>query len=347
MIGNFVYRLHGQTGTDRPRSAFTVIELLVVIAVISVLLALLLPAVQTAREAARRSQCANNLKQIGLGIHGFHTAQFALPSSVRPAATNTVRVGVFTQLLPYLEEKALWNRYNSSVNWSDPANLPVTSQRVAAYQCPATPNPERQDGHPDVIEWGGNSAWSANLVAVTDYAPTIGIDSRLASVFTHIVPGMGMLPKNQTSTFADVKDGLTNTLMIVESAGRPFVYRRGRQVVSEDQTQHRINGGGWSRPASDLLFAGSNRAGTIVPPTSTADAFAINATNGDDVGGEAYPHPTYVTEGSSQPYSFHVTGINALFGDGSVKFLDEGMDIAVFSALITRDKADKVSDGTY
>jgi prepilin-type processing-associated H-X9-DG protein len=191
------------------------------------------------------------------------------------------------------------------------------------------------------------------LLATTDYAATIGVDPRLETIFTttsgvkEIKAGTGILPKNKSGTFADVTDGLTNTIMIVESAGRPFVYRRGPQMVSEKLEEHRVNAGGWVRPASDLLFAGSNKLGTVIPPTSTTDAVALNATNGDSVGGAAYPHPVYGTEGTSQPFAFHGTGVNVLFGDGSVKTIDEAIDIRVFAGLITRDQAERIDDAAF
>lgn len=338
------------------RHAFTIIELLVVIAIISVLIALLLPAVQQARESARRSQCLNNMKQLGLAIHNFHDQKRRLPSSIRPSASSTVRVGALTQLLPFIDEKNLWDNYSTAVNWSDVANRPVGQTRINSFQCPSSPRPDRLDGNPDVIQSGGNSAFvaAANLfTATTDYAATIGVDPRLEAVFTNasgvkeIKAGTGVLPKNKTGTFADVTDGLSNTIMLVESAGRPFVYRRGPVLVSDKLDEHRVNAGGWVRPASDLLFSGSNKLGTVIPPTSTTDAVALNATNGDDVGGAVYPHPVYGTEGTSQPFAFHNTGANALFADGSAKLLDEAVDIRVFAALITRDQAERIDDSSF
>jgi len=106
-----------------PQSEFTVVELLVVIAIVGVLVGLLLPAVQAAREAARRVSCANNLKQLGLGIHNFHAAKNKLPSSWRPLASSTFRVGYFTQLLPYLDQQNLWEQYDANANWSHVNNV--------------------------------------------------------------------------------------------------------------------------------------------------------------------------------------------------------------------------------
>jgi prepilin-type processing-associated H-X9-DG protein len=142
-----------------------------------------------------------------------------------------------------------------------------------------------------------------------------------------------MLPKNSSLTFADVKDGLSNTIAVWESAGRPHIYQRGN-LVSEDLTNHRVNGGGWVRPASDVLFAGSNKTGTSVP------GFFLNRTNGLDIGGFAYTTTGYPapigTEGSSQPYSFHTGSVNVLLGDGSARSLSEDIDITVAAALVTR-----------
>ncbi|HMP80528.1 MAG TPA: DUF1559 domain-containing protein [Pirellulaceae bacterium] len=329
------------------RRAFTLIELLVVIAIIGILVGLLLPAVQQVREAARRTSCANHLRQLGIAIHNFHDQKQRLPSSIRPVATSTVRVGAFTQLLPFIDEKVLWDRYNTSVNWSDAVNVPVTGTRINVFLCPSSPKPARLDANPDVIQSGGNAAWEPNLVAVTDYAASIGVDPRLEANIYTVRAGVGMLPKNQVGTFGDVADGLSNTLLLIESAGRPFLYRRFEGLVSSDQTQYRVNAGGWARPASDLLFAGSSKDGTIVPAPNLDDVLAINGTNGDNVGGDPYPHPVYGTEGTSQPYSFHGSGINVILGDGSVRFIDEAVNIQVFAALVTRDKAEIIADGTY
>ena len=331
------------------RVGFTLIELLVVIAIISVLIGLLLPAVQQAREAARRSQCTNNMKQLALSVHNFYDAKKHLPSSIRPAAAGTIRLGSFVQLLPFIDKKVLWDDYDGTENWAGPNNILVTSQRIGTFECPSSPSPERLDANPDPYSTGTD--WPDTLtqpspptfVAVTDYASSIGVDDRLPAVNSLVTAGKGFFPKNEKPTFGNITDGLSNTIMLLESAGRPNLYRRGPVLVSSSLKNGRVNAGGWARAASDIKFAGSDRSGTTIPGNTV-----MNATNGENCGGSvAYPNPSYGTEGTSQPFGFHLTGTNVAFGDGSVKFIDEGVNIAVFAALITRDQAEKVSDGSY
>lgn len=338
------------------RHGFTLIELLVVIAIIAVLVAIMLPAVQAARESARRSQCSNNLKQIGLAIHNFHDSKGHLPSSVRPILSSTVRAGVFVRLLPFLDQKPLWDKYDTSVTWSDPANLPVSRLRMNTYECPSSPKHNYTlDHNPDGFV-GGTGPWTG-IVAVGDYAGSLGNSPALGALSTPASPidaststttsgsqmTNGFLPKNSQISLTDITDGVSNTIAIWESGGRPFVYRRAGLVAGGDNlVNHHTNGGGWVRPASDILFSGSSKDGTLIPGSTQAGTF-LNRTNGYDHATETYsatgyPAP-YGTEGSSQPFSFHSGGINVLFGDGRVKFLNEDIDIATAAALVSRNGA--------
>jgi len=341
-------------------AGFTLVELLVVISIIATLVGILLPAVQAAREAARRSSCQNNLKQQGIALHSFHDSKGKLPSGGRPPDASTVRCGVFVYMLPYLDQKSLWDAYDTSVTWSTANNLPVTSVRIPNFECASAPRHSNQlDHNPD-----GTTGFGTGIVAVGDYGSSLGIDPRLPSAVTGSVtisgssvaksglivpsPSMtssstggytnGMLPKNAAITFQDVTDGLSNTIAILESGGRPFVYRKGKQVDASLAAAH-TNAGGWCRPASDILFAGSTADGAAIPGPF------LNRTNGYNHASEAYgstgyPAP-YGTEGSSQPYSFHPGGLQVLVGDGAVRFIDEGAAIEVISALITRNGAGK------
>lgn len=309
---------------QQKRGAFTLVELLVVIAIIGILVALLLPAVQAAREAARRTQCLNNLRQLALAAHNFADAHKRLPSSVRPTGlTPLPRIAGLTFLLPFFEAGNLYDRYDQTLNWHHPNNA-VVNTRLPLLQCPSTPEPERIDGLPE------GSPWQATVGAVTDYSPTIYVDQRLKDLGLVEKAGKGMLEYNGRPRLGDVTDGLSNTIMYAESAGRPFLYR-GRERISDDLTLHRVNAGGWCRPASDIGVDGSSFDGSILPGSC-----AINCTNGEDVAGVPFPHPYYVSIGTSEPYAFHPGLAHFAFGDGSARAVSDTIGIREFAALVTR-----------
>jgi prepilin-type processing-associated H-X9-DG protein len=144
-----------------------------------------------------------------------------------------------------------------------------------------------------------------------------------------------MLPKNRKNNFADVTDGLTNTIMYAESAGRPFLYRRNQLISSDVVNTARTNGAGWCRPASDFSVDGFSEDGL----TATG-LFVINITNGENSAGVAFPLPYYGSEGTGEVYAFHPGGANILFGDGAVKFVSDQIRVRQFAKLVTRDKAE-------
>lgn len=329
--------------TANGRRGFTLIELLVVIAIIAVLIALLLPAVQQAREAARRSQCKNNLKQVGLAEHGFHDTFRHLATSNRPPGTGTKRISGMTRILPYLDQAPLYNLYNQALQWSDPnaTQRAVVSTKLTVLICPSNPKGGALDGDPDSTTTPGG--WAQNVAASGDYALAKGLDSGITPYVSVALPGLfsdptnaanqyyaGMFPQNIDAKFADVTDGLSNTIALHESAGRPYVYRRGKQFGSPPSA--RVNGGGWCRPASEVLVTGQVADGSALFGT-----VPFNATNGHNVGGESYPSGAFGVQSTGQPYSFHTGGAHFLMGDGSVRFINENISMNTFASLVTRD----------
>jgi prepilin-type N-terminal cleavage/methylation domain-containing protein len=317
--------------------AFTLVELLVVIAIIGVLVALLLPAIQAAREAARRSQCINNLKQMGLTVQNYHDAHKKVPVSARPVGLTTApRIAAITHLLPYMEQTNLRQQFDLTKNWSHADNRNAVNTHIPTLQCPSDPeSPTRFDGVPE------NSPWLPEVSSPTAYSPTVWVDKRLADqnfVDKTLVDGNGlaldqpgiMEYNNVNVSFKYVTDGLSNTILMAESAGRPHRYFKG--TGNGDLTTSRVNSGGWCRPASDILVQGWN-TGTDQP----IGIAAINATNGEDIVLIGYPHPVLSTFGTGQPYSFHAGVNNHVFGDGSVRSISEDIDIREYARLVTRD----------
>jgi prepilin-type N-terminal cleavage/methylation domain-containing protein len=364
------------------RKGFTLVELLVVIAIIGILVGLLLPAVQAAREAARRMQCSNNAKQIGLAFHNFESARKSLPTSLRPPSNvsgsgEQSRVAVLTDLLPYLEQNNIFNQYNKGINWNQGSNIPLSQTPIPSYICPSNPTGAVLDTAPP----GSNPQFIPGIASTTDYSPVYGIGTGVftqllgvpapdqyqdsAEIFAGVTPPYtyvrGFFPKNATidprtglqtrpgAKFASVLDGLSNTIAIAESAGRPFVYVRGRRLTggnaltdtdAASSNTDRLNSGGWSRPASDIILFGS----TNDPRGVLGGTTAFNFTNGHNIRGLTYTSQgiaatilgtPIATHGTGSPYSFHIGGAHFTMGDGSVQFLSANMSFRAFISLAT------------
>jgi len=302
------------------RRAFTLIELLVVIAIIAILIGLLLPAVQKVRDSAAKIQCTNNLHQIGVALHNYEGTYHSFPTSVRPAGVTPLpRISWTIPLLPYLEQDNLRRNYDLSSTWGSASNLPLTSLPVKLFQCQASPGSNQFDGDPQTNTW--------NIVATTDYAASTGVAAYATTVNTTGVVLPGLLQKNTVVKASSVTDGLSNTIAVIESAGRPQIYRLGRPYGSVPA--QKVNGGGWARPASDLVFQTSTPDGTSFPGSC-----AVNCTNGFDY--PTYNMAPFGTEGTGEPYSFHTAGVNVLLGDGSVRLVSSSISVYTFAALVTR-----------
>jgi prepilin-type N-terminal cleavage/methylation domain-containing protein len=212
------------------RAAFTLVELLVVIAIIGILVGLLLPAVQAAREAARRMSCQNNLKQIGLAVHNYEGAHRRLPSGwVSQGTTGLPGWGWASALLPHMEASNLHNQIDSRIGIGHAYHATVRTSVVVAFHCPSDVGPgifeigedddhgheDDQDGHDEGSE---NVDHGATLfpVAKSNYVGVFGTFEIEEMPFK----GNGIFFGNSKVKFADVLDGLSNTLMVGERSNR-------------------------------------------------------------------------------------------------------------------------------
>ncbi len=278
----------------RTGPAFTLIELLVVIAIIGILIALLLPAVQKVREAANRTTCTNNLKQLGLALHQFHDGNNGFPPAI--ARSGNAFYCWIPLVLPYLEQQNVYNRYDFTVSWTADANLEATRTPLKVLLCPAAPADRVGDDNRGLTDYSA----TVSLVRPNPFiAPLPPADSTY----------LGTLGLNVKRRMAEVTDGLSNTFLLAEDAGRNQPWRNGRLA----ETEIRSEGGAWADPYNAINLEGLDPATDSLPGPC-----AINCNNAEDI------------------YSFHSAGANALFGDGSVRFLKAGTDINLVVALMTR-----------
>jgi prepilin-type N-terminal cleavage/methylation domain-containing protein len=318
------------------RKAFTLVELLVVIAIIGVLVGLLLPAVQAAREAARRMSCSNNVRQLGLALHNYESAFKIFPPS-RIATTNpTFQQSWMMMVLPNIEQNALYTAYDKNINWFHPLNLTFTTQQIATFKCPSTPDPREIPpsvlyanlfgagygqpvfGHAD---YGSVNA-VRNAAFVSNGLPSLG--------YREVMGAMGRGPNGVK--LSAITDGLSNTICVGEVAGRPTMYVSGRKSLNPRggpafNTTCVIDGWGWADINGGFSVDGSNPRG-LQNNTNSAGATTIvgncnmNCTN------------------DSEMYGFHTGGCMTLRCDGSVTFTATNTAGQAFISLLTRDFGD-------
>jgi prepilin-type N-terminal cleavage/methylation domain-containing protein/prepilin-type processing-associated H-X9-DG protein len=333
------------------RPGFTLIELLVVIAIIAVLIALLLPAVQSAREAARRIQCTNNLKQLGLGLHNYEGIAGAFPIAgvwTNVTTPNWVGWSVHARILPLMEQGPMFSAINFTLPYSAADNFTVASADVSVFICPSEVNPQPTPA----------SAFFNSPKGVSNYGWNEGdwFVWQFGGPLTR-----GAFSVNTSRRLANFTDGTSNTFLAAEvKAHNPCYLCFG--------------------PLSNI-----NNPNNVPPPT--ADPFAVAPEYGGSCGGVAQSHTAWVDGNAQETgvttawppnrailgkmgegdldltgrplfaggptfaaitaRSFHPGGVNALFGDGSVRFIKSTIDGNTWRALGTVGGGEVISSDSY
>jgi len=311
------------------RRGFTLIELLVVIAIIVLLMALLLPAVQKVREAANKMVCANNLKQLGLALHNYHGDYGRFPSGYESDWTHPSRDPATwdgpngwawgAQLLPYLEQDNLAKQFNLALPCWHPANAAAARTRLKLFICPSAPDTtgpmEVKDAAGTVLATFARSTYVANAGHEEPWGSPVGDWGPFSN---------GPLFRNSRVRFADVRDGVSNTVFL------------GEHAVISDKTWVGVVPGAIVAPIDP------NRH----PFTQPDNAATLVLCHSGPASGELdviHP-PNAPLCHVCQMYAAHPSGANVLLGDGSVRFILESINHNAWAALCSRNGGEVVTD---
>lgn len=363
------------TQSTRNTSAFTLVELLVVIAIIGLLIGLLLPAVQAAREAARRSQCSNNLKQLGLGCMNFESARSAFPRSgehlVESGGTNYKTQcfhGPLTMILPYIEQQNIYNsvdlrlRYNEGTNADQVANGQGFGTVINAYLCPSNAirsEPRDNAGYActdyAALPYVEVSASNAPLVEMPAgrFPTALTADPYPTSYYKKYGASGGFIGNNKDfqllessalggsidlfaggSRLAMITDGTSNSILFYEDVGR----------------NEEMNGdpGSTGMPPNNYLDPVDNQGRRHwrwgEPDNTSGCSKAINNNKDPKNGPAECPWNYHDCGPNNEWFSFHPGGAQAVFADGSVRFVKETASLRVVYSLGTRGGGEVISD---
>ena len=354
------------------RRGFTLVELLVVIAIIGILVGLLLPAVQAAREAARRMQCGNNIRQIGLALHNFESARQKLPpSSVQtptvpnPALSEYLKVGTtgnlatdyakqcfLTTVLAQLEQTNVLNSgagYNQKLDWYDPLNRTASSVVIPTYLCPSSPAQSKvldtiNLGSADRATYASGGDWKP---ALTDYmavnrgnsnpTATPGLVWNAITGSNPVYPGAdgirGIMGSNVFTKFAAITDGLSNTIMVAEACARPAEYFMSRKNADYAGAPSAFMNGPWAHSGNDSAVDGAK--------VTTVGGLQISRTYNSV--GQAGSTCSLNCMNQGEIYSFHTGGAQVVLGDASTHFISASIDLRTLQLLCARGDGTPVS----
>ncbi len=329
----------------RVRKAFTLIELLVVIAVIGMLVALLLPAVQAARDSARRTQCANNLRQMGIAMIAFHDAKKHFASAytsqpggaMGPADAETGDAGpgwtCLMQILPFMEGDNVRDSFDPALPCWSPANAEAAQQSIGAYLCPSVSDDSKTY---TVMDAAGNSLAEFSRSHYVANAGRAEVWEEPAANLSRIADGP--LFRNSRIRIKDITDGTSHTVFLGEQT-----------PLHSNSTWVGIVPGSVTCPSALFPASHCEPAAPQINVHSGPSEHPHEEHEGHDEEHEEHLpviHPPNSPVGFvDEMFSEHSGGCNVLFGDGSVRFIDEMINQLTWSAMATRAGAETVEDG--
>jgi prepilin-type processing-associated H-X9-DG protein len=282
------------------------IELLVVITIIGILVALLLPAVNSVRETARRTECQNNLRQLGLAILNYETLTREFPPAY-VASTTTPKQGrqnYVQYILPQIEQQAIADRWDFTINWNSGTNIEAAKNDISMLVCPTGPTSAERKAKSSSYQYGMHD-YAANTLITSAAFKRFQDAGLIKNDRPEPTKLIGLL-SNISTRAASIRDGLSNTFLLHEDVGRPLSY------THKGPNSSSISGGGWADYDSYYHVH--------TPPSDCMQMFNCNNNN--------------------ETFSLHSGGANFVYGDGGVNFLAETMDWDTFVSLFTRDQGD-------
>ena len=311
----------------RPARGFTLIELLVVIAIIAILISLLLPAVQQAREAARRTQCRNNLKQIGLALHNYHDVHLTFPpgyissgvTKTDPAALETGAGFAWgTMILPQLYQQPLYDHFDFNEVSTDAHNLEHGQTVLSTFRCPSDTGPD---------EFTVNDGTNDYDIAAANYVGIYGYGS------VTMAPGnpdpAGILFRNSNTRLRQITDGTSNTMLAGERM-HEHDFNASMSPIAADSTWYAAIPGVFRTPG--MMMMADEGPGSLVLGHV-----------GQTMGMMVMHHPPNTTNHIVNFSSNHTGGMHFLMADGSVHFLSENTDYNTFRWLGQRSDGEVVN----